>query len=123
MCWINSNGEVLELDFRYYKRLILPQLGENPIDWTNFEHDVPHCNHLSVYISQNYVINIPDNWQHWNGGVFLFDDSSAGFLDYWHEKAIAEFADTNTDYDAKKGYTRNGFKTISRPILMHIYHH
>ncbi|MBR5982107.1 MAG: hypothetical protein IK025_00090 [Bacteroidales bacterium] len=161
MCWRNSNGEVVELDFRYYKRLILSQLGENPADWTNFELDTPHCNHLSEYLSKTYGINIPDIWQHWNGGVFLFDDSSAEFLDYWHEKTIAEFAnpytktrdqgtlaltvwkfglqnhptlpveynwiaefaDANIDYDANKGYTRDGFKTISHPVLMHIYHH
>ncbi len=161
MCWRNQHGNVVELDFRYYKRYILPKLGEHPADWTNFEHDVPHCNHLSTYIKQNYDINIPDNWQHWNGGVFLFDDSSAEFLDYWHEKTIAEFAniytktrdqgtlaltawkfglqnhptlpvkynwiaefaDGNIDYDADKGYTRDNFKTISNPILMHIYHH
>ncbi|MBO7481491.1 MAG: hypothetical protein J6T63_05200 [Bacteroidales bacterium] len=161
MCWRNRNGDVIELDFRYYKRHILPKLGENPADWTNFEHDVPHCNHLSAYIFQKYGINIPDNWRHWNGGVFLFDDSSAEFLDYWHKKTIAEFAnpytktrdqgmlaltawkfglqnhptlptefnwiaefaDTNIDYDANKGYTRDGFKAISNPILMHIYHH
>ena len=161
MCWRNSNGEVVELDFRYYKRHILPKLGENPAEWTNFELDVPHCNHLSAYISKTYGINIPDNWRHWNGGVFLFDDSSTEFLDCWHEKTIAEFAnpytktrdqgmlaltvwkfglenhptlpvefnwiaefaDGNIDYDAEKGYTRDGFKTISQPILMHIYHH
>jgi len=161
MCWRNERGEVVELDFRYYKRHILPKLGENPSDWTNFELDTPHCNHLSAYISETYGINIPCDWQHWNGGVFLFDDSSTEFLDCWHEKTIeefanpytktrdqsmlamtvwkfglqnhptlpieynwiAEFADGNIDYDAKKGYTRDGFKTISHPILMHIYHH
>jgi len=161
ICWRNENGDVVELDFRFYKKLILPKLGEKPAVWTNFEHDVPHCNHLSAYIFQKYGINIPDKWQHWNGGVFLFDDFSAKFLDYWHEKTIAEFAnpytktrdqgmlaltiwkfglqnhptlpiefnwiaefaDKNIDYDATRGYTRDGFKTISNPILMHIYHH
>ena len=160
-CWRNEKGEVVELYFHYYKRKILPKLGENPDNWTNFELDTPHCNHLSDYISQTYDINIPGDWQHWNGGVFLFDDSSAEFLDYWHEKTIAEFtnpytktrdqgtlaltvwkfglqnhptlpieynwiaefADKNIDYDSTKGYTRDGFKTISHPILMHIYHH
>lgn len=27
------------------------------------------------------------------------------------------------NYDTIKGYIRDGFKTISNPILMHIYHH
>lgn len=169
MCWRNEKGEVVELDFRYYKKLIFPQLFDNTDDWSVFdfdfdidlELDTPHCNHLSEYLSQTYGINIPGDWQHWNGGVFLFDDSSAEFLDYWHEKTIAEFAnpytktrdqgtlaltvwkfglqnhptlpveynwiaefaDKNIDYDSTKGYTRDGFKTISHPILMHIYHH
>ena len=161
MCWRNQQGDVVELDFRYYKQLILTKLGENPANWTNFELGTPHCAHLSTYISKTYGINIPGNWQHWNGGVFLFDDSSAEFLDCWHEKTIAEFsnpytktrdqgmlaltvwkfglqnhptlpiefnwiaefADGNIDYDAEKGYTRDGYKTISHPILMHIYHH
>ena len=161
MCWRNEKGDVVELDFRFYKKLILPKLGENPNDWLDFELNTPLCKHLSEYLSQTYGIKIPGDWQHWNGGVFLFDDSSAEFLDYWHEKTIvefanpytktrdqgtlaltawkfglqnhptlpieynwiAEFADGNIDYDAEKGYTRDGFKTISNPILVHIYHH
>ena len=161
-CWFNEDGEIVLIDYRYYKRKILKKLQISNREYKKrFHFDTPHCNHLSEYLSQTYGINISGDWQHWNGGVFLFDDSSAEFLDYWHEKTItefanpytktrdqgtlaltawkfglqnhptlpveynwiAEFADKNIDYDSTKGYTRDGFKTISHPILMHIYHH
>jgi hypothetical protein len=35
------------------------------------------------------------NWQHWNGGVFLFDDSSNLFLDAWHNKTMQIFKLSN----------------------------
>jgi hypothetical protein len=31
------------------------------------------------------------HWQHWNGGVFLFDLRAHAFLDAWHEKTIRIF--------------------------------
>lgn len=37
-------------------------------------------------------INIP-NWQHWNGGVFLFDEKSHAFLDNWHNWTMQIFED------------------------------
>ena len=95
-CWKNEKGDIVELDFAYYKKKILPTLGENPSDWQNFILDVPQCNHLSEYLHKTYSVDIPGDWQHWNGGVFLFDDSSADFLNYWHEKTIAEFANPYT---------------------------
>jgi hypothetical protein len=33
------------------------------------------------------------DWQHWNGGVFLFDDSSVEFLSSWHEKTVMRIFD------------------------------
>ena len=161
-CWYNDNDEIVMIDYEYYKRKTLKKLHMSRREYKKmFNYEMLHCNHLSEYLSQTYGINIPGDWQHWNGGVFLFDDSSAEFLDYWHEKTIAEFAnpytktrdqgtlaltvwkfglqnhptlpieynwiaefaDGNIDYDTEKGYTRDGFKTISHPILMHIYHH
>jgi hypothetical protein len=160
--WFNDYGDIILIDYKFFKHKIMRQLHLTSKEYDRiFNFDTPHCNHLSSYLSQTYGINIPGDWQHWNGGVFLFDDSSAEFLDYWHEKTIAEFAnpytktrdqgtlalsawkfglqnhptlpieynwiaefaDGNIDYDAEKGYTRDGFKTISNPILMHIYHH
>lgn len=95
-CWKNEKGDVVELDFAYYKKKILPTLGENPRDWQNFVLETPQCNHLSEYIRKTYSVDIPDGWRHWNGGVFIFDDSSEDFLNYWHETTVAEFANPYT---------------------------
>lgn len=32
---------------------------------------------------------VPPDWQHWNGGVFLWDSSAMSFLDQWHEWSLA----------------------------------
>jgi len=50
------------------------------------------CNHLSEYILDTFQINITNkNWQHWNGGVFLFDEKSHNFLNAWHNKTMHIF--------------------------------
>ncbi|MBP9689197.1 MAG: hypothetical protein KBE91_06265 [Bacteroidia bacterium] len=50
------------------------------------------CNHLVENIKSTFDINIIDkNWQHWNGGVFLFNDLSHKFLDAWHNKTMHIF--------------------------------
>ncbi|OJV30832.1 MAG: hypothetical protein BGO32_10080 [Bacteroidetes bacterium 37-13] len=52
------------------------------------------CEHLLTYIEKKFAVKISGrNWQHWNGGVFLFDDSSADFLNAWHEKTMLVFQD------------------------------
>ncbi|MCO5280713.1 MAG: hypothetical protein M9931_06615 [Chitinophagales bacterium] len=52
------------------------------------------CYHLLEYIEKKFTVKISSsNWQHWNGGVFLFDDSSTGFLNAWHEKTMLIFQD------------------------------
>lgn len=50
------------------------------------------CDHLRQHISTDLGITIdPANWQHWNGGVFLFDSESFPFLDDWHEITLWAF--------------------------------
>lgn len=52
------------------------------------------CPHLAQYISEKFGIAVSDkNFQHWNGGVFLFDDASHQFLESWHRKTMAIFKD------------------------------
>ena len=54
------------------------------------------CYHLAEYINDKFGIEVKEkSFQHWNGGVFLFDDSSHPFLDSWHEKTMAIFDDPN----------------------------
>lgn len=62
--------------------------------WTIYGHDVfdCRCNHLQEQIFKIFGIRVPDSkWQHWNGGVFLFNEESHSFLDSWHEKTMQIF--------------------------------
>ena len=63
--------------------------------WTSPEgHEVhtPRCNHLAQHILRQFGILVNDEtWQHWNGGVFVFDESSHPFLDAWHRRTVAIF--------------------------------
>ncbi len=50
------------------------------------------CEHLSEYIEDTFGIHLNNkNWQHWNGGVFLFDEGSHDFLEAWHQKTLHIF--------------------------------
>jgi hypothetical protein len=50
------------------------------------------CDHLTEAIKNTFNVEVKDkNWQHWNGGVFLFNDDSDSFLTAWHEKSIQVF--------------------------------
>jgi len=52
------------------------------------------CNHLKLSIKKIFNIDIDQqNFQHWNGGVFLFNDNSHKFLDAWHNKTMTIFND------------------------------
>lgn len=57
-------------------------------------NDVYHlrCNHLIESIWNTFFIHIgQSSWQHWNGGVFLFDQRAHAFLDAWHNKTMHIF--------------------------------
>ena len=86
---IKSSVEIIEgtTDFRYEK--------ENNETWTIHGKSVfdCRCNHLKDAIEETFDIKIKkEDWQHWNGGVFLFNDSSHNFLKSWHEKTMQIFA-------------------------------
>jgi hypothetical protein len=52
------------------------------------------CLHLLQFIKEKFNIEVSDkNWQHWNGGVFLFSDESHSFLNTWHEMTLEIFKD------------------------------
>lgn len=52
------------------------------------------CDHLRQAISAKFGVEVSDpNWQHWNGGVFLFESGSGAFLDTWHDLTRAAFED------------------------------
>ncbi len=44
-----------------------------------------NCDHLREAIESKFGIQVADpDFQHWNGGVFVFDAQSTEFLDTWH---------------------------------------
>jgi len=51
------------------------------------------CSHLKEAIADKFKLNIDERWQHWNGGVFLFDDSSHAFMEAWHQNTLTVFND------------------------------
>ncbi|MCB0540987.1 MAG: hypothetical protein KDE33_25980 [Bacteroidetes bacterium] len=70
--------------------------------WTQNWHDKEgnniwqdECEHLPQFIYNKYKIKVNANWQHWNGGVFLFNDQSHEFLASWHKKTMEIFEDKN----------------------------
>lgn len=54
----------------------------------------PRCAHLQAQIQTKFGIQITDpNFQHWNGGCFLFNRESVEFLEFWHEATLSIFED------------------------------
>ncbi len=52
------------------------------------------CNHLPEKIKSKFNIEVKDaNFQHWNGGVFMFNKESVNFLDSWHNMTMEIFKD------------------------------
>ncbi|HEY1663433.1 MAG TPA: glycosyltransferase [Verrucomicrobiae bacterium] len=50
------------------------------------------CDHLKTAIGRQFGVKITQkDWQHWNGGVFVFNETSTPFLDHWHENTLAIF--------------------------------
>lgn len=50
------------------------------------------CHHLAEYILNRFNIQVSNkHFQHWNGGVFLLDDSSADFMEAWFTKTMKIF--------------------------------
>lgn len=104
-CWYNSENDLILIDFPYYEKKIMGKDGiiisEEGDSWetrkgVKIEFKEPVCNHLTKYLKKKYKVKIPSHWQHWNGGVFLFDEKSEEFLSYWHEKTIKEFSNPYT---------------------------
>ncbi len=95
--WHIQTGEVIMHDVDIAKMQQATGLSYNK--WTQKWHNsdgediwYDECNHLVDYIKQTFNIEVKDkNWQHWNGGVFLFNDSSHDFLESWHRKTMHIF--------------------------------
>lgn len=76
----------LGLKWSYIKKE--PQLQDGRSIWFD------QCPHLKMYIQEKFGIHVATNqFQHWNGGVFLFDDESHDFLNRWFDKTMLIFQD------------------------------
>jgi hypothetical protein len=51
------------------------------------------CNHLVQAIASKFKVEVTERWQHWNGGVFLFNDTSHAFMEAWHQNTLTIFND------------------------------
>lgn len=103
--WYNTDNEIILTDFvcsekNIWKKHGVKYLADEGlwIDKSGKRHyfKTPVCSHLSEYLFSEYQIKIPDNWRQWNGGVFLFNEKSEEFLNYWHEITIKEFSNPYT---------------------------
>ena len=74
---------------KWNKLKLEPQLPDGRNIWQD------HCSHLQDNIHKVFDIQITQkNWQHWNGGVFLFSDESYDFLETWHQYTLQIFKDS-----------------------------
>lgn len=51
------------------------------------------CHHLKEAIQAKYELKTNGDFQHWNGGVFLFNDQSHSFLETWFNTTMEVFED------------------------------
>lgn len=49
------------------------------------------CRHLNEALKSVFNVDVPSNWHHWNGGVFVFDESSNEFMEQWHRNTMFIF--------------------------------
>lgn len=64
------------------------------VDKNGFDIWLDDCDHLIDRIKEKFNISVTTrNWQHWNGGVFLFNDESHDFLESWFKKTMGIFED------------------------------
>ena len=77
-----------QFKFKLFKTTWFDENGKNVY--------MPECEHLPELIKKkfNLVIN-EKNWQHWNGGVFLFNEESNNFMETWHNFTSEIFNDPN----------------------------
>ena len=98
--WHYRTGEVVmyEMNIEHMQKSTGLEYNKWTQKWLNKQGEdiwYDECNHLIDYIHQTFGISITDkNWQHWNGGVFLFNDASCDFLDAWHHKTMTIFSNS-----------------------------
>ena len=99
--WFDSSGKKVLYPIESYYDAVSRETGLRFDQAGNFWCDdrlqdvcIPKCTHLHQQIHREYGIRIePDTWQHWNGGVFVFDQRSVDFLEFWHRETLRIFSE------------------------------
>ncbi|MCX7744769.1 MAG: hypothetical protein N2167_09440 [Flavobacteriales bacterium] len=99
--WYDSSGRVImrNVNLKYIARKL-------ELRWNLLKQEIQlpdgrpvfkdNCNHLKENIENKFAISIrKSNWQHWNGGVFLFNTGVNNFMQTWHELTKQIFSDPN----------------------------
>ena len=67
--------------------------------WTDARGNIillEKSDYLADRIRQKFNVDVKEkNWQHWNGGVFLFNSESVEFMENWHQWTLEIFKDKN----------------------------
>jgi hypothetical protein len=100
--WIDKEGNIILYDQRNFINKVESTSGfkwdKKAQTWRTKEGKniyYAECNHLIDSIKSKFSIDVLDkNFQHWNGGVFLFNRKSHEFLNSWHRKTMEIFSDT-----------------------------
>jgi hypothetical protein len=96
--WATAGGEIVkyELDVKSIAREANLKYTLWYNQWKNKKGENifdTSCDHLREMIGQTFGVKVREkNWQHWNGGVFLFNEKSEEFLEAWHRKCMQTFA-------------------------------
>ncbi len=105
--WNDAQGNSLVNNMPYHQTLAKETgfvWNEEAFKWTD-----PQLDHylkskpqeLRRLIKEKFKVEVEkNNWQHWNGGVFLFNKTSTSFLENWHQWTMEIFKD-------EKWYTRD----------------
>lgn len=101
--WFDSNNTLLQSNNTNFVSYIESQTGyiysSEKSEWTtsnNIGLLNLKCNHLVSEIKTTFGFNITNfDWQHWNGGLFLFNDESSTFLEEWHQSTLTIFNNKN----------------------------
>lgn len=97
--WRSKDGrEVLfEVDVKAIERETGFKYDRWSREWTTRDGESiwkEECDHLREAIHKKFGTRVKErDWQHWNGGVFLFNDQSHAFLESWHRKTMEIFDD------------------------------
>lgn len=99
--WKDINGEPLwyEVPVSVIEKETGLVHGKNSEVWLthsgeNIFENTDGCDHMQLLIKEKFNIEITEkNWQHWNGGVFLFSDESYEFMESWYQKCLQIFKD------------------------------